>query len=234
MSEKSVMVISGTRKGIGKCLAEYYVERGFQVIGCSRGQIDFTLGNYQHFYLDVCDEANVKKMFRDVRKTYGRLDVLINNTGVDLASGPALLVSYKSALKTIETNVLGTFLLSRESAKIMMKKSFGRIVNFGSMYVKHEVKGAAIYTASKAAIISLTRVIAKEIYSFGITCNVIAPSAIKTDLMDTIDDNVLKVVLSQNAIPEIGQIEDIYNTIDWLIKPDSNAITGQVIYLGGS
>jgi len=215
-------------------LAEYYVEMGFQVVGCSRGQIDFTLENYQHFYLDVCDEPNVKKMLSDVRKTYGRLDVLINNAGVDLAFAPLLLVPYKSALKTIETNVLGTFLLSRESAKVMMKKSFGRIVNFSSMYVKHEVKGAAIYTASKAAIISLTRVIAKEIYAFGITCNVIAPSAIKTDLMDTIDDNVLKGVLDQNAIPEIGKIEDIYNTIDWLIKPDSHSITGQVIYLGGS
>jgi len=215
-------------------LAEYYVEMGFQVVGCSRGQIDFTLENYQHFYLDVCDEPNVKKMFRDIRKTYGRLDVLINNAGVNLALAPALLVPYKSALKTIETNVLGTFLMSCESGKIMMKKSFGRIINFSSMAVKHEVKGEAIYTASKVAIISLTRVMAKELYYYGITCNVIAPSAIKTDLMDSVDEKALQDVLKQNAIPDIGKMEDISNTIDWLINPENNSITGQVIYLGGT
>ena len=233
MSEKPVIIITGTRKGIGKKLAEYYVEKGFKVIGCSRGQIDFELENYKHFYLDVCNESNVKKVLSEIRKNYGRLDVLINNAGVNLSLAPVLLVPYKSALKTIEINLLGTFLMSRESVKIMMKYSVGRIINFSSMAVRHEVKGEAIYTASKAGIISLTRVMAKEIYSYGITCNVIAPSTIKTDLMDSIDEEALKDILRQNAIPELGKIEDIYNTIDWLIKPASSAITGQTIYLGG-
>ena len=233
MNKKPVMIITGTRKGIGKYLAEYYVKKGFQVIGCSRSQIDFELDNYQHFCLDVCDEPTVKKMFSNVRKTYGCLDVLINNAGVNLSLAPMLLVPYKSALKTFEINLLGTFLMSREAVKMMMKNSFGRIINFSSMAVKHEVKGEAIYTASKAAIISLTRVMAKEVYSYGITCNGIAPSAIKTDLMDSIDEDALKDVLKRNAIHELGKTEDICNTIDWLIKPESNSITGQVIYLGG-
>jgi 3-oxoacyl-[acyl-carrier protein] reductase len=101
------------------------------------------------------------------------------------------------------------------------------------MAVKHEVKGEAIYTASKAAINSLTRVMAKEIYGYGITCNVVAPSAIKTDLMDSIDEDALQSVLNQNAIPKVGKMEDIRNTIDWLIEPRNDSITGQVIYLGG-
>ena len=233
MSEKPVMIITGTRKGIGKYLAEYYVEKGFQVIGCSRGEINFERDNYRHFSLDVCDERTVKKMFSEIRKTYGRLDVLVNNAGVNLTLSPILLVPYESALKTIEINLLGTFLMSRESVKIMMKNSFGRIINFSSMAVRHEVKGEAIYTASKAAIISLSRVMAKEVYDYNITCNIIAPSAIKTDLMDLIDEDALRSVLKRNAIQELCKMDDISNTIDWLIKSTSNSITGQVIYLGG-
>lgn len=233
MIDKPVMIVTGTRKGTGKYLAQYYVEKGFRVVGCSRGDVDFELDNYQHFCLDVSDESIVKKMFTEIRKKYGRLDALINNAGVNYALTPVLLVPYESALKTIKINLLGTFLMSREAVKIMMNKSFGRIVNFGSMAVKHEVKGEAIYTASKAAIVSLTRVIAKEVYSYGITCNVISPSAIITDLMKNVNNDALDEVLSRNAIPDVGKLEDVSHAIDWLMKSKSNAITGQTIYLGG-
>jgi len=233
MSDKSVMVITGTRKGIGKYLAEYYVGKGFKVIGCSREQIEFEIDNYQHFCLDVSSETDVKKMFSIIRKNYGRLDVLINNVGVNYALSPVLIVPYESALKTIKTNLLGTFLMTREAVKIMMRKSYGRIINFGSMAVKHEVKGEAIYSATKTAIGSFTRVVAKEIYSYGITCNVISPAAIDTDLMKNVNSDALEEVLSRNAIPDIGRIEDVSNTIDWLINSESSAITGQTIYLGG-
>lgn len=233
MIKKPVMIITGTRVGIGKYLAEYYTENGFIVIGCSRNEINYSLDNYFHFCLDITNEVSVKKMFTEVRKQYGRLDVLINNAGVNYALSPILLVPYESALKTVEINLLGTFLMSREAVKIMMKNSFGRIINFGSMAGKHEVKGEAIYTASKTAIVSMTKVIAKEIYSYGITCNVISPSAIDTDLMKNVNYNALKEVLSRNAIPDLGKLEDVSHTIDWLIKSKSNAITGQIIYLGG-
>ena len=233
MTDKPVMVITGTRKGIGRYLAEYYTGSEFKVIGCSRDDIDFELENYQHFCLDVSDESSVKKMFTEIRKKYGHLDILINNAGVNYALSPVLLVPYESALKTVEVNLLGTFLMSREAIKMMMKKSFGRIINFGSMAIKHEVRGEAIYTASKAAIVSFTRVVSKEIYNYGITCNVISPSAIDTDLMKNINIDALEEVLSRNAIPDAGKFEDIINTIDWLIKSKSNAITGQNIFLGG-
>ena len=234
MINKPVMLITGTRKGIGKYLAEYYSKNLYQVIGCSRGLIDYKLDNYQHFCLDVSEESSVKKMFTEIRKKYGRLDVLINNAGVNYAHSPLLLVPYESALKTIEVNLLGTFLLSREAAKIMKKKSFGRIVNLGSMAVKHEVKGEAIYTASKAAIVSLTRVMAKEISSYGITCNTVSPAAIDTDFIKKINNNGLNEVLSRNAIPKVGSLNEVSNTIDWLINTESSAITGQSIYLGGA
>jgi 3-oxoacyl-[acyl-carrier protein] reductase len=229
-----IILITGDRKGIGRYLSEYYLEKSMTVIGCSRAETDLKHKNYNHFCLDVSDEQAVKKMYSEIRQTYGRLDVLINNAGVNLSLAPILLVPYKSALRTIEINLLGTFLMSREAAKIMMKNSFGRIINFSSMAVKHEVKGEAIYTASKSAIISLTRVMAKEVYGYNITCNIIAPSAIKTDLMDSIDKDALRDVLKRNAIQELCKTEDISNTIDWFIKTTSNSITGQIIYLGGA
>ena len=189
--------------------------------------------NYKHYCLDISDEISVKKMFNEIRKKYGRLDILINNAGVNYALSPILLVPFESALKTIKINFLGTFIFTREAVKIMKANSFGRIINFGSMALKHEVKGEAIYTASKAAIVSFTRVVAKEVYSYGITCNVISPSAVDTDLMKNVNSDALKEVLSRNAIADVGNFEDINNIIDLLIKPESYAITGQTVFLGG-
>ena len=82
MKNKRTMIITGSSKGIGKYLAKYYVNKNYYVIGCSRGQIDFQLNNYEHHQLNVCDEKSVKMFFKHIRKTYGRLDVLINNAGI--------------------------------------------------------------------------------------------------------------------------------------------------------
>ena len=230
---KKSILITGTRVGIGKYLVEYYSDKGFNVFGCSREPINYSLPNYSHYICDITEEKQVKEMLRDIKKNNGYIDILINNAGVNLTLQSTMLVSYKNALKTIEINLLGTFLMSREVARLMIKNSFGRIINFSSMAVELEVEGEAIYTASKSAIISFSRVFAKEVYPFGITCNVVSPSAIETDLMMGIDENALKNVLSRNAIKTKGKMEDVSNTIDWLIKPESDAITGQIIYLGG-
>ena len=228
------MFITGTRKGIGKYLVEYYTSKGFQVIGCSRDPIDFEITNYQHFCLDIVDETNVKKMFSHIRKSFGRLDFLINNAAINPAIAPAILIPINTVLQILEVNFLGTFLMSREAAKLMSKNAFGRIINFGSMAVKHEVSGESVYTASKAAINSFSKVFAKEIHPMGITCNVVSPSAIKTDLSANVDADALSDVLKRNAVHCFGEMEDISNTIDWILKPESHTITGQIIYLGGA
>lgn len=231
--KETTILITGSSKGIGKYLAEYYSSLEYQVIGCSRGENVLSFDNYEHYCLDISDELEVRKMFSKIKKKYGRLDALINNAGINPTLMPILLVPYDAALKTLKTNFLGTFIMSREAAKIMMKNNFGRIINFASMAVKHEVRGEAIYTSSKAAIISLTRIMAKELFGYGITCNVIAPSAIKTDLLNNINEEELKKVLKLNAIVELGNLKDVSNAIDWILKSSSVSITGQVIYLGG-
>src|SRR5437867_3442590 len=109
LPETPVMVITGTRKGIGKYLVEYYTSRGYRVVGCSRSPIDWTCENYEHFCVDVVAEPGVKKLFSHIRKAHGRLDVLINNAGI--ASMNHVLLTPLSTLESIfSTNVMGTFL----------------------------------------------------------------------------------------------------------------------------
>ena len=107
MIDKPVMIITGTSKGIGKNLAKYYLENGFIVIGCSRGDMDIQLNNYQHYCLDVSNESLVKKMFKEIRKKYGRLDVLINNAGIS-SENHVLLTPLKKAQDSLDTNFIGT------------------------------------------------------------------------------------------------------------------------------
>src|SRR6266851_5063197 len=178
MPEKPVLLVTGSSRGIGRFLAQHYVAQGMDVVGCSRGAEDTLRDpNYTHFAIDVTSETDVVRLFREIRTRFGRLDVAINNAGVNPTMSLTLLTSHEAAARTLSTNVLGTFVVAREACKIMMRRKWGRIVNFSSMAARHEVAGEAIYSASKAAIHSLTRVMAKEFYSYGVTCNVVAPSA---------------------------------------------------------
>lgn len=229
-----VILVTGTRKGIGRELALHYASAGHAVIGCSRGESSIVHNNYRHYVLDVADEKPVRAMFSEIRKFYGKLDVLINNAAINPTLSPATLVPKQAAEQAMQTNFIGSFLMSREAVKIMMKHAYGRIINFGSMAVKHEEKGEAIYTASKAAVIAFTRVLAKEVFDQGITCNVISPAAIDTDLLKAVDQDALQQVLKRNAVPSIGTTAELIGVIDWLLLKESNRITGQNIYLGGA
>ena len=158
MKNKPVMLISGTSRGIGKYLAKYYVKKGFVVIGCSRKPLDYKMGaDYHHFCLDITDEKKVKEMFSFIRKKYGKLDVLLNNAGI-ASMNHSLLMPLETVRRILDTNVVGTFLFSREAVKIMKKNNFGRIVNFASIAVPLKLEGESVYAASKAAVITLTEI----------------------------------------------------------------------------
>lgn len=232
MSEKPVVVITGTRTGIGKFLAEYYVKKGFYVIGCSRKQVDFELKNYQHFYLDISDEPAVKKMYNQVRKTYGRLDALINNAGI-ASMNHALLTTIDTVNKVFNTNVVGTFLSCREAAKLMQMNKFGRIINFTTVATPLRLEGEAVYASSKAAVVSITQILAREFADMGITVNAIGPVPVKTDLIRAVPREKIESLINRQAIRRYGEFKDIVNVIDFFLKKESNFITGQVIYLGG-
>jgi 3-oxoacyl-[acyl-carrier protein] reductase len=227
-----VTLITGTRKGIGRFLAEHYLDNEHVVIGCSRTESDLKHDNYYHYIADVSDEKQVKDLVKSAYKKFGRIDNLINNAGIAMMNH--IIFTPVSAVNNVfSTNYLGTFIFTREVSKVMMKNNYGRIVNFSTVAVPINLDGEAIYASSKAAIVELTKISAKELGSYGITVNAIGPTPIKTDLIKNIPEDKIDRLLGFQAIKRFGEFEDISNVIDFFINKNSSFITGQIIYLGG-
>jgi len=230
---KSVMLITGTSKGIGNYLANYYVLKGFTVIGCSRSMCEIKNENYIHIIADLSNEDEILNIFKTIRKKYKRLDILINNAAINPAILNVAFLPYKTIQNIYNVNVFAPIMFCRESIKLMIRNRFGRIINVGSMATRHEVAGEALYTSTKASINAFTRVLSKEVAASGITANVIAPSVIETELSKAINKDALKEVLNRNAIKKYGDFIDVSTSIDFLISEESKSVTGQIIYLGG-
>ena len=115
----------------------------------------------------------------------------------------------------------------------MKKNGFGRIINLTTIATPLKIEGAAAYASSKAAIVTLTQILGKELAEFGITVNAIGPSPIKTDLIRTIPKNKIEQLINSLSVKRYGEIRDVINVIDFFIKAESDYVTGQVIYLGG-
>lgn len=231
MSEP-VMIITGTRKGIGRYLAERYVAQGWRVIGCSRKQPDWMLAGYRHICTDITDEKGVLSLFASVSTKEGRLDAVINNAGI--ASMNHTLLTPLATLQTLfSTNVTGTFLFCREGAKLMARSGGGRIVNFSSIAAPLNLEGEAVYAASKSAVESLTRTLSRELASLKITVNAVGPTPVPTDLIRSIPQGKMDALLARQAIRRFGEMRDVANVVDFFLNANSDFVTGQVLYLGG-
>lgn len=231
--DREVVFITGTRKGIGRALVEHFVAKGARVEGCSREMPDWELDGYRHNQVDVLDEVQVRNVMQSIATRYGRLDVVVNNAGV-ASMNHSLLMPVATADRILETNVTGVFLVSREAARLMKRRRYGRIVNIGSVAAQLRIEGEAMYAASKSAMLTFTQIFAREVASFGITCNVVAPTPVETDLIRSVPKDKIDRLVDSLAIKRLGTFDDVANAVDFFASPKSDYITGQVLYLGGA
>ena len=229
---KKTILITGNRKGIGRYLSEYYLDKGYNVAGCSRADSDLSHENYVHLLCDVKRENEVKTTVKEVKKCFGSVDILINNAG-KASLNHSILTPSKTIKDLFETNYLGSFLFSRECSKQMIKKKWGRIINFSTIAVPLDLEGEMAYSSSKSAIEKMSRIMSKELSSYNITINTIGPSPVYTDLIKVVPKDKVDEIINMQTIKRFGLFEDISNVTDFFISDGSSFVTGQKIYLGG-
>ncbi|MBK8937650.1 MAG: SDR family oxidoreductase [Polyangiaceae bacterium] len=232
VTDERVILVTGARKGVGKALALHYAREGARVVGLSRTEPDWTDERVEHLLGDVSKEDDVVRAISHVKARYGRLDVALNNAGI-ASMNHALLMPGRTAQRIVDTNFMGTYLVCREAARVMMRRKFGRIVNFSTVAVPLGLEGELAYAASKSAVESLTRILAKEVATYGITVNAVGLTPTDTDLIKNVPKEKIDGILRRLAIGRLGTIEDALWAVDFFISGNSGYITGQTLYLGG-
>jgi 3-oxoacyl-[acyl-carrier protein] reductase len=229
---RPVALVTGARKGIGRHLAEQLLAAGYRVLGCGRGVEGWTAEGFEYQVVDVADEGQVLPLMRHISQAYGRLDALVNCAAL-ASMNHTILTPVSSVEKMLRANVTGTFLMSREAAKIMRKRKFGRIVNVSSAVVPLRLSGEAAYLASKSAVQTLSQVMARELSEFGITVNVVAPGPTDTDMIRGVPKPKIDELTRMFFNKRLTTMDDITNVVHFFLHPGSSGVTGQVIYLNG-
>lgn len=228
-----VVLVTGSSRGVGKLLCKHFLDGGATVIGFSRSGSDALDDNgVREFAVDVGDEHSVLNAFATLRHDYKRLDILINNAAV-LTSQYSMILPAAAARSMVETNLFGTFLVSREAAKLMRRSKWGRIINIGSMAAALDPMGDSIYAATKAGVSTLANVMAREFASFNVTCNTLGITAIPTDMLSQLPRDKIDAVIASLPIPRYAEADDILNVVDFFAAERSGYITAQTIFLGG-
>ncbi|MEG0256118.1 MAG: 3-oxoacyl-[acyl-carrier-protein] reductase [Vagococcus sp.] len=238
MLKEKTVVITGSSRGIGRALAVEFAKQGANIVLNARKEIDSSLieeiesynvkahvvlGDIQYF-----EEA--KKLITEAKETFGSVDVLINNAGI---TRDMLLMRMKESEfdSVINVNLKGTFNTIQHVSSIMLKQKSGTIINLSSVVGLTGNAGQVNYAASKAGVIGLTKSVARELSSRGITCNAIAPGFIETDMTAELSDKVKEATIAQIPLKKLGQVEDIARTAVFLAT--NKYITGQVINVDG-
>lgn len=227
-----IVVITGARRGVGKSITKHFLENDATVIGLSRGHDEFSNPQYFPFEVDVSKAKDVQDVFIKIQKQFGRVDIVINNAAV-LTSQYSMIMPASNAQAMVDINLLGTFFVSREAAKIMKKNKVGRIINIGSMAASLEPIGDSLYAACKAGVSTLANVMSKEFSSFNVTCNTLGITAIETEMLAQLPREKIDAIIKNLPVPRYAQPDDIFNVIDFFAADRSSYITAQTIFLGG-
>jgi 3-oxoacyl-[acyl-carrier protein] reductase len=236
-----IVLVTGGARGIGKAISENFAKKGANLViaDISMDSAEATAKEIASLgvktlplSLDVSKSGQVTKAFEDIMKEFGRLDILINNAGITRDS---LLLRMKEEDwdAVININLKSVFLCSKEAVRIMVKQRYGRIVNIASVVAFMGNPGQVNYGASKAGIIGITKTIAKEYASRGITVNAVAPGFIATAMTDALAENIRQEMLKSIPIGKFGSVDDVANAVGFFAAPDNGYITGQVIHVNG-
>lgn len=235
-------IITGSSRGIGRTVAEEFAKRGVNVVivdiseEASSKTAEEIKNNFQVETLgvkaDVSNSEDVKKLFDEVVKRFQKIEILVNNAGITKDN---LLIRMKDEEwdAVLNVNLKGAFLCCREAVKIMSKQRYGRIINIASVVAFIGNPGQVNYSASKAGLVALTKTLAKEYASRGITVNAVAPGFIQTAMTEVLPEKVKEEMLRMIPLQRFGTTYDVANAVIFLAKPDSEYITGQVIHVNG-
>ena len=240
MLEGKTVLVTGAAKGIGKAIALAFAKQGCNIVLNYRSNVsDDTIKEIEAYNVkcmplqgDVSDFATAAEIVKKAKKEFGTFDVLVNNAGItkDML---LMRMSEEQFDSVIQTNLKGTFNMIRHVSSVMLKQRSGAIINMSSVVGVTGNAGQANYCAAKAGVIGLTKSVARELSTRGITANVVAPGMIETDMTKDLPDTVKEHMLHNIPLGRIGKPEEIAAAVAFLASKEAGYITGQVLAVDG-
>ena len=242
MSLTRTALVTGASRGIGRAIAHRLASAGFSICinyfenktGAEALLSTITDSGSDAFLAraDVSDQASVQAMFSEIRKKWGRLDVLVNNAGIYQRS-PFESLDFSSWKRTLSSNLDSAFLCTAEAFPLMKEQHFGRVINISSQLAFKGSRHGAHYAASKSGMIGLTRSLAIELGQFGITVNMVAPGSIRTRILGGYTEEQLSELSSQIPSRRIGEPEDVASVVAFLASDDASYVNGATVSVSG-
>ena len=242
MLKDKVAVVTGAGRGIGRAIAKTFAGYGAKVVVNYNGseeranslvaEIKEAGGEAVAYKANVADFAEAEGLIKFALEQYGRVDILVNNAGIT-RDNIMLGMKEEDFDQVININLKGAFNCIKHVYRPMMKQKYGRIINMSSVVGIEGNAGQINYAASKAGIIGMTKSVAKELGSRGVTANAIAPGVIATDMTEVLSDSVKESLKERVPLGHIGAPEDIAKAVAFLASDDAAYITGQVLAVDG-
>src|SRR3954451_355966 len=229
-----IVLITGTRTGIGKALATHFLGLGHTVVGSSRKPSAIDHPHYSHHEVDLTDSKRIKSMCRAIRAEHGHLDAAVNNAGI-ASMNHFMMTPDEMSRRIFDVNFFAVLNCCRETVKLLQKSQepAPAILNVSTVAVPWALEGQLVYSASKAAVEQLTRVMSKELADFDIRVNGIGFSPVDTALTRAVAKEKIDALIGRQTVKRMCTIEDIVGPVEFLVSRESGFVTGETIFLGG-